>query len=37
MNGIAGRLPDYEVQEISGGHAGLTKEEIKIPLIVVER
>ena len=27
----------YEGQVMPGGHAGLTKEEIKIPLIVVER
>lgn len=26
-----------EAQEMTGGHAGLTQEEIKIPLIVVER
>ena len=26
-----------EAQEMPGGHAGLTKEEISIPLIVIEK
>ena len=27
----------YEMQKMPGGHAGLTSEETRIPLIIVER